>query len=152
MQQIATDGRRTFFLHALEPADALPPFDGEPYAALVWATCPTFEAQKQRIAHALIDSGCAYVICGGAEAEAWEEAVDDACLAQYVAEPGAEDRFVTTTSHRGEPPDQVAAFLVHAAGAGGHLSRCLVLLVGPDELVEERLIESIRDEVGASGE
>jgi hypothetical protein len=153
MQQIASDSRCVFFLHALHPDDALsPPFDSEPYAALVWATRPTFDAQKQRIAHGLIGSGCAYVVCGGAEAEAWEEAVDDACLAQDVAEPGGKGRFVTTTSHRGEPPDEVAAFLVHAAGTSGDLSRCLVLIVGPDGLVQDRLIEAIREETAASPE
>ena len=154
MQQIASDSRRAFFLHAQEPDDALPPpFDGEPYAVLVWATRPTYDAQKERIAHALLGGGCVYAVCGGAESDAWEEAVDDAWLARYVAEPGAEERSVITTSHRGEPPDEVAAFLVHATGFGEHdFSRYLVLLVGPDERVQDRLIEAVRDETGASPE
>lgn len=153
MQKIATDGGRSFFLHAIEPGDHLPPpFDGEPYAALVWATRPTFEAQKQRIARALVESGCRYVVCGGAESEVWEEAADDAFLAQDLADPVPGDPFGTTTSHRGEPPDEVAAFLVHAAGTGGDLPRGLVLVVGPDELAQDRLIEAIREETGASPE
>lgn len=148
MQQIASDPHRAFFFHAMQPADALPPFAGEPYAALVWATCPTSEAQKHRIAQALIESGCRYVVCGGAECEAWEEAADDAYLMQDLPDDGG----VMTTSHRGEAPDEVVFFLANATRMHRDFSRCLVLLVGPDGPVEERLIESVREEVEAAAE
>jgi hypothetical protein len=145
MQQIATDGARAFFLHALEPRDELPPpFDGEPYAALVWATRPTSDAQKQRIAHALIESGCGYVVCGGAQSEAWEEAADDA----YLLQERPEDDMVMTSSHRGEPPDEVVFFLANGTRMHRDFARYLVLVVGPDEPVQERLTEAVREEAG----
>jgi hypothetical protein len=145
MQQIATDGRRAFFLHAQQPEDELPPFAGEPYGALVWATRPTTNAQKQRIAHALIAGGCRYVVCGGAQSEAWEEAADDAYLLLDL--PEAE--LVMTSSHRNEPPDEVAFFLVSVAHMHRDFSRYLVLVVGPDEPVQERLTEAVREELEA---
>jgi len=127
----------------MDPANAPPLFDGEPYAALVWATRPTSDAQKQRITHALVASGCRYVVCGGAQSEAWEEAADDAYLLQELPE----DDMVMTTSHRGEPPDEVVFFLANATRLHRDFSRFLVLLVSPDGPVEQRLIESIREEV-----
>jgi hypothetical protein len=149
MQQIASDGSRAFFLHALEPRDELPPpFGGEPYAALVWATRPTSDAQKQRIAHALIESGCGYVVCGGAQSEAWEEAADDAYLTQDLPDPVPDERFVMTSSHPREPPDEVVHFFVHATGMHRDFARYLVLVVGPDEPVQERLTEAVREEAG----
>ena len=146
MHQIASDPHRTFFLHAMEPNDAPPPFDGEPYAALVWATKPTSEAQKQRIAHALIAGGCRYVVCGGAQSEAWEEAADDAYLVQDLPD----DDVVMTTSHRGEPPDEVVFFFANNTRLHREYSRHLVLVVGPDAPVQERLMEAVREELEAS--
>ncbi|WP_420129964.1 DUF7684 family protein [Longimicrobium sp.] len=148
MQQIATHDRRAFVLHAMEPADALPPlFGDEPFAALVWATRPTSNAQKQRITHALIAGGCRYVVCGGAETDAWEEAADDA----YLVLDLPDDDVVMTSSHRGEPPDEVVFFLVHSARTDRDFARCLLLVVGADAPVEERLSECVREELDAVG-
>jgi hypothetical protein len=149
MEQIASDSHRAFFIHALKPGDEPPPpFDGEPYAALVWATRPTTDPQKQRIAHALIASGCRYVVCGGAQSEAWEEAADDAYLTQDdLPDPVPRDRMVMTSSHRGEPPDEVAFFLVNNTRLHHEFSRYLVLLVGPDGPAQDRLIEAVREEI-----
>lgn len=149
MQQIASDSQRAFFLHALEPGDELsPPFEGEPYAALVWATRPTSEAQKQRITHALIASGCRYVVCGGAQSEAWEEAADDA----YLVADLPQDDVVMTSSHRGEPPDEVVFFFANNTRLHGEYTRYLVLVVGPDEPVQERLTEAVREEAEAAAQ
>jgi hypothetical protein len=154
MQQIATDDRRAFFLQAMEPGDDLPPpFGDQPYAALVWATRPTSDVQKQRIAHALIASGCRYVVCGGAQSEAWEEAADDAYLTQDdLPDPVPQDRMVMTSSHRGEPPDEVVFFLANNTRLHHEFSRYLVLLVGPDGPVHERLTEAVRTEVEEAAE
>jgi hypothetical protein len=149
MEQIASDSHRAFFFHAMDPADHLPPpSDGEPYAALVWATRPTTDAQKQRIAHALIASGCRYAVCGGAQSEAWEEAADDA----YLTQDDLPDPVVMTSSHRGEPPDEVAFYLANNTRLHHEFSRYLVLLVGPDGPAQDRLIEAVRAEVEEAAE
>lgn len=149
MERIAWDARRTFHLRVLMPDQAPdPPFDGEPYPALVWAARPTTDAQKQRIAQALIASGCRYVVCGGEESEAWEDAADHAYLLQDLPEPVPDDRLVMTTSHRGEPEDEVARFFVHDTCFGDHVfTRYLVLLVGADDAVRARLAAAVREAV-----
>jgi hypothetical protein len=150
MEQIASDARRAFFVRALAPGEEFaPPFDGEPYAALVWATTRRMPAtQKQRIATALIASGCRYVVCGGAESESWEEAADDAYLAQDLPEPVPDEQFVMTSSHPREPEDEVAHFFVHATGMHRDFARYLVLLIGADDGVRARLTAAVREEVG----
>ena len=131
-----------------EPLD--PPFDDQPYAALVWATVPTTDARKQRIADALIASGCRYVVCGGVEPDSWEEAADAAYLAQDLSEAEFAERHVTTTSHRGETEGEVAFFFVHCAFIeGDDFASCLVLLIGADDRVQARLTAAVRAE--ASG-
>lgn len=148
MEQIASDSRRAFFLRVLAPGEAFAsPFDGEPYAALVWATRRVPAAQKQRIATALIASGCRYVVCGGVESESWEEAADDAYLAQDLPEPVPDELFVMTSSHSREPEDDVAHFFVHATGMHRDFARYLVLLIGAEDGVRTRLTAAVREEV-----
>lgn len=146
MERIASDARRTFHLGVLPPDEVPdPPFDGERYPVLVWATRPTTDVQKQRIARALIASGCRYVVCGGVESDAWEDAADRAYLEQDLLEPVPDDRFVMTTSHHGEPEDEVAHFFVHNTCFGDHdFTRYLVLLIGADDGVQTRLAAAVR--------
>lgn len=149
MEPIASDGRRAFFLRVLAPGEApAPPFGGDPYPALVWAARRTTPAQKRRLAAALVETGCRYVVCGGAECEAWEEAADDAYLDQDLPDPESTDRLVLTTSHPREPEDEVAFFFVHDTRFGGHdFTRFLVLLIGDDPGARERLAAAIRAEL-----
>lgn len=149
MEQVAADAYRAFFFHAMEPGEALEvPFGGEPYAALVWSARRTTDAQKARITQALIASGCGYVVCGGAESERWEDAADEAYLDQNLPHPVPDDRFVMTTSHPGEPPDEVVFFLTNATRLHREFARYLVLLVGDDDAVRQRLIDIVRHEAG----
>jgi hypothetical protein len=145
MERIASDAGRTFHLGVLI-ADEVPdpPFDGEPYPVLVWATRPTTDARKQCIAQALIASGCRYVVCGGVESGTWEDAADDAYLQQDLPDPVPDDRFVMTTSHPGQPEDEVAHFFVRATALHREFSRYLVLLIGADDPVQARLTAAIR--------
>lgn len=149
MEQISSDSRRAFFLRVIAPDEPLdPPFDGHLYPALIWATQPTSDAQKRRITDALIAGGCRYVVCGGVEANAWEDAADDAYLAQELPEPVPDEHFVMTTSHRGEPEDEVAHFFVHNTSFGAHnFTRYLVLIIGADDDVPARLTEAVRAEM-----
>jgi hypothetical protein len=152
MEQIASDGQRTFLLRVMAPDEDLgDPFDGELYPALVWDTRPASEAQKRRMARSLIASGCRYVVCGGVESEAWEHAADRAYTEQDLPEPVPDELFVMTTSHRGEEVDDVAFFFVHNTNFGDHdFTRYLMLLVGPVDGVKARLVEAVRAEVAES--
>jgi hypothetical protein len=152
MEQIASDGRRAFFLRVMAPGEELgSPFDGESYPVLVWATKPTKAAQKQRLCAALIASGCRYVVCGGRESAAWEEAADEAFAAQDLTDAEFRERMVMTSSLVGYPPDEAAFDLIHTTNFGEHdFIRYLVLMIGDDPRVREQLVASIREEAGAT--
>jgi hypothetical protein len=149
MEQIASDGRRTFFLRVLAPGEVLDsPFGGDPYPALVWATGRTTEAQKARLCAALIASGCRYVMCGGRESEAWEEAADEAFTAQDLTDAGFRERMVMTSSLVGYPPDEAAFDFIHTTNFGEHdFTRYVVLMIGDDARVRQQLIAAIREEL-----
>jgi hypothetical protein len=152
MEQIASDGRRAFFLRVMAPGEELgSPFDGESYPVLVWATKPTKTPQKQRLCAALIASGCRYVVCGGRESAAWEEAADEAFAAQDLTDAEFRERMVMTSSLVGYPPDEAAFDLIHTTNFGEHdFTRYLVLMIGDDPRVREHLVASIREEAGAA--
>lgn len=149
MEQIASDGRRTFFLRVLVPGEALDiPSDGDPYPALVWATRGTTVGQKHRLCAALIASNCRYVMCGGRESAAWEEAADEAFTAQDLTDAEFRERMVITTSYPGYPPDEVAFDFVHITNFGEHdFTRYLVLMIGEDDRVRQQLVAEIRGQV-----
>lgn len=146
MEPIASDGRRIFYLRVLAPGDGLdPPFDGDPYPALVWAVSRTTDAQKERLCTDLISSGCRYVVCGGVASELWEEAADEVAVAQDRMDIDSQAEFVMSTSRTREPIDEAAYFLVRCTNFAHHdFTRYIVLLVGGDARVREQLIASIR--------
>jgi hypothetical protein len=152
MEQIASDGRRAFFLRVLAPGEEPgSTFGGEPYPVLLWAARPTKASQKQRLCAALIASGCRYVVCGGRESVAWEEAADEAFTAQDLTDEELRERMVMTSSLVGYPPHEAAFDLIHTTSFGEHdFTRYLVLLIGEDPKIREQLIAAIREEVTAS--
>lgn len=146
MDHIASGGGREFYLRIMAPGDELgAAFDGDPYPALIWAVEPTTPAQKHRLCAELIASGCRYVVCGGAESSAWEEAADEVFAAQELSDEELDALHVMTTSHPDEPPDEVAFFFVHNTHFGGHgFRRSLVLMIGDEPGMRGRLVDAIR--------
>jgi hypothetical protein len=150
MERIASTETREFFLRAMAPGDSLgAAFDGEAYPALVWAAARTTATQKHRLCAELIATGCRYVVCGGRESAAWEEAADDAFAAQDLPDEDLDAGHLMTSSHEYEPPDEVAFFFFHNTSFGGHdFTRFLVLMIGADAGIRERLVSAIREEAG----
>lgn len=148
MEQIASDGHRTFFLRVLTPDERLGiPFGGAPYPAMVWSMGLTTATQKHQLCADLIGTGCRYLVCGGVECRAWEDAADEE---RDLAESVGLD-FVMTTSHRGEPEDEVAFFFVHLTNSDQHeFTRYLIVLVGSDDPVKARLTAAVREELNPS--
>ena len=153
MEQIASDSQRTFFLRVMQPGEELgSPFGGEPYPALVWATGRTTAAQKHRLCTELIASGCRYVVCGGRECGAWEEAADEAYVAQDLSDAELAEQHVMTSSHEREPADEVAFFFANHTRLGPHdFRRHLVLVIGDDPRARAALVASLREEVDDAG-
>ncbi len=130
----------------MQPDETLgDPFGGEFYAALVWATRPTTPARKHRVCAALIASGCRYVVCGGRESVAWEEAVDEAFVAQDLSETEFQDRLVMTSSHEREPMREVVFFFTIFTNLGPHnYKRYLVLMIGDDARIQDGLVSTLQ--------
>ncbi len=153
MELIASDARREFHLRVIQPGEELgSPFGGEPYPALLWSTGRTTASQKARLCAELIASGCRYLVCGGRECAAWEEAADDAFVAQDLSDEELAERHVMTTSHEREPADDVAFFFANNLVFGtDDFRRHLVLMIGDDPRARAELVTSLREEVDAAG-
>ena len=150
VERIASTATREFFLRVMAPGEPLgTAFDGDAYPALVWAAVRTTATQKHRLCAELIATGCRYVVCGGLQSAAWEEAADDAFAAQDLPDEEFEAGHVMTSSHEYEPPEEVAFFFFHNTRFGGHdFTRYLILMIGEDAGIRERLVSAIREEAG----
>ena len=128
--------------------------ESQAYACLVWdATGALGAADRDRLAEAIIASNCRYVVCGGANCEAWHDAMDQAFLAQGLEGEAYEEHFVMTTWHTAESEREVAFYFVHCAHAeSGPYSRYHVLQVAGGSDVAQRLREAVRDEATDVGE
>lgn len=153
MEKIAADSEREFYLRVMQLDDTLgDPFDGELYAVLLWATRTTTAARKHRVCAALIASGCRYVVCGGRESVAWEDAADEAFLAQDLPEADIDENLVMTTSHERESMDDVAFFFTRCTNFGPHdFTRFLVLMMGDNPDIRADLVATLRGYVEAAG-
>jgi hypothetical protein len=152
MEKIAEEAEREFYIRAMQPDETLgDPFDGQIYAALVWATRSTTAARKHRLCAALIASGCRYVVCGGRESVAWEEAVDEAFVAQDLSETEFQERLVMTSSHEREPMREVVFFFTIFTNLGPHdYKRYLVLMIGDDARIQGELVSTLQAHLNLS--
>lgn len=136
MHLIAERGSRRYCFALLDRAeDFRPPFPDHPYACLLWDATGAADADaRDRVARALVESGCVYAVCGGEACEAWHDAVDEALSVLQAEGRVPEERMVVTTWHQGESPREVAEFFVLAAAAPeGEVRHHLLLQVGQDE-------------------
>jgi hypothetical protein len=126
------DGRR-FFVQDDAGTVGAQPFDGAAFPLLVWDHVGTTTGPERcDLARALIRGGCRYAVCGGLDCSEWEEAFDESSVMENVDAPdhGLPDSLVTTTSHAGEDPDDVAFFFVRSTDFDRRFESYLVLHVG----------------------
>ena len=127
-------GRRFYRLAIQTPGEFQSPRDGLRYACLLWSHAPFRESDRWELANKLVDSGCRYAVCGGAESEALHDDIDSAYIRPIVElRPEGEGReLVITTWHEDEAPDEVANFLVENTvyEDGSEFSDFLVLHIG----------------------
>jgi hypothetical protein len=101
-----------------------------PYLCLLWdhdGRLPA--ASRDEIARVLLESGCRYAVCAGANASEWEATVDLAFVRAISGSDGSEeDAVVMTTSHAAEGVDDVAFFFVSCTNFGEHHLREFVVL------------------------
>jgi len=147
VELIAERGRERYERIIIPHADGFaPPYAGA-CTCLLWdARGHASDGERARLARKLVDSGRAYTVCGGAECEAWHDAVDEALIGPEPESAEPDDLGMMTTWHDGESASEVAAFFVHAAVLpGGAPSHHLVLLIGDDADRREELAAAVRE-------
>lgn len=155
MQRIATVGDRSFhLLRQPAPTPLAESFDGATFACLIW-DCggPRTVEERTALVSKSIEQGCRYFVCAGHDASAWENAIDDAFVQMTVGLPESEidRRMVMTTAHDGEWPDEVAFFFANCVSLENvPLERFLVLIIGTDDLMSERVCSALRENAAAT--
>jgi hypothetical protein len=86
----------------------------------------------------LLEGGCRYAVCAGADCEAWHDAIDLEFVKLHSDDPEhvINTVHVMTTWHQGESPDDVAFFFVMNTNFDAHdFDRYLVLHLGTSAAV-----------------
>jgi hypothetical protein len=151
MDRIVDQSGRSFgYMHLGEGEHFSSPFGSQPFVCLVWdATGTVNTVARQQLADAIIAANCRYVVCGGANCEAWHDAMDEAFLALGLEESEYEERFCMTTWHTGEPESEVAMFFVHCTHSEDEpFTKYLVLQVGGGWETMDRLKAAVQEQVG----
>lgn len=150
MDPIISRGGHGYFFHDLtDPAEFCDPFPGHDYTCLLWdSTGRTDPGAREAMADALVATGCLYLVCGGAECDAWHDAADRAFITLDLPEPVYEERFVMTTWHTGESPEEVAFFFACRAEVEERpIRKHLVLQLGAGAEIMQRLKDEVRASV-----
>lgn len=145
MELIVDLGGRRYWWDGLERLADFRPAPGAPYTCLLWDAVGAWgPAERAALARALLESGCRYVVCGGASCERWHDDVDE-LAAERTALGGNDGPFVGTTWHAGETPEDVAEFFVmHAKGPDAEPPDHLVLQLGLDWDLQNDLMVWVR--------
>lgn len=114
------------------PGEFRAPFETGSYTCLLWDTRGDASIEERlQLGRTLIESGCVYVVCGGATCGAWHDIIDEALITLQSEGLVPEERVVMTTWHEGEGSDDVAEFFVLVAvPAVGAVTQHLVLQIG----------------------
>jgi hypothetical protein len=86
------------------------PAPGNEFAAWIIADDSLPSKRKLQVARELIEQGCRYAVCSGAEGSAWDDAVDLAYIESHPDNSRDSSEFVMTTWHDDETLEEIAAF------------------------------------------
>jgi hypothetical protein len=148
MDLILDDPPRSFWLQIIEGvSDFDPPFGSTPYVCLLWDTVgDRSNDELMDLSNALVATGARYVVAGGTDCERWHDAVDDAFLALELDGAEYDARFVMTSWHTDQTPDEVAFFFVGCTNFDEHrFTEYLVLQLGSDWHTQQGLCEAVRN-------
>jgi hypothetical protein len=124
---------------------------GEPFVCLIWdAAGSSTDEERCAFGHKLIAAGCRYAVCGGNDGTVWDDAVDFAFVLATldVTEAERDARFIMTTWHEGESPEEVVWFAMNCANFDDlSFDKWVVVLRGADEELRERFVTTLRAEI-----
>jgi len=141
VERILEISGREFFFQVLEkPEPFLPPYPGFSFPCLIWDARGSWPRELvDRFADAVIASGCRYAVCAGVDCERWHDWIDESFLAQNLEGPDYEARFVMTSWHTGQSPNEVAFFLTGANFDQHDFRHFVVLQLGASPSIEADL-------------
>ena len=120
------------------------PFEGKPFAILLYGVDEAVAPEEQgQLCTDIIEQGCRYAVCAGANCEIWHDCFDEADCARNDWEANVSN-FVMTSWHEKESLEDVVFFLLNNTSFDSvEADCCMVLVVGEDP----NALETIRREV-----
>ena len=109
-----------------------PPFAGADFVVLIINNDPDISADDQyALSLALVRAGCRYAVCIGHNCSTWDDSID---YANMEVDPELTDaKFVMTTWHENDTPDQIANFFLNCTTFDDNVfTNFLILSVGPN--------------------
>jgi hypothetical protein len=142
LQQIS--GKRLVQETIHRPYAFVSPFDNQEFAALIIAQDPALAGEEQMaIAEALVAAGCRYAMGYGIDGSSWDTAVDLAFIHSDPSFHPPDERFVMTTWHDEDTPEEVASWLVWNTSFDFFVpENFLILNVGPEGLASAQVAEA----------
>jgi hypothetical protein len=115
------------------------PFGDRLFPCLLWDhQGGSTASDRSALAKLLLEGGCRYAVCAGADCEAWHDAIDLEFVRMHSEAPEhvIDAVHVMTTWHEGESADEVAFFFVMNTNFDAHdFDRYLVLHIGTSAAV-----------------
>ncbi len=137
--------KKAWLLTIKEPSDFRLPFQQKPYPCLIWANEETSSDFKVELVSKLIEMDCRYIVAAGKECGQWHDAGDVASLESDESYAPPDERFVMTSWHQDETPDEVAFFFALNTSFNDHYFQdFLIVLVGQNRQVESALLDAMR--------
>ena len=138
MEHLFTSSRGQDVFHlCLTPPYSLgsPPFAGADFVVLIINNDDAISPDDQyALSLALVRAGCRYAVCVGHNCSTWDDSVD---YANIEVDPElTKERFVMTSWHENDTPNQIARFFLNCTTFGGNVfTNYLVLSVGRDDSI-----------------
>jgi hypothetical protein len=140
--------RRFHYVCVSRPADFMPQIPGL-YPALVWNCRPDVTTEEARsLMRTLMASGCRFIAASGVDCDRWHDIADDEFV-EMVPDEEWQERFVMTSRHEGDLPEEVMYLLANLTNFNQHsFTDFLVLQIGEDATVRKKLQKEIQRHSG----
>lgn len=141
------ENRRLWLLDLERPYRFVSPFDGHEFAVLIVAQDATITPDEQmELSEQLVHQGCRYALAMGIDASSWDTSLDLAYIQSDPLLEPPDDKFLMTTWHDGEPPEDVAEWLILGTSFENFVPvNFLILSLGPPGELQERVVNAAMD-------
>lgn len=101
--------------------------------------------ERDIVTRKLFYSGCRYALFAGLESNAWESAIDSACIESSPDHEPLDEAFTITTSHANEAAEDVVFFgLMNTFSEHHEFKRYLILFIGTNMELKAKVVQEVR--------